>query len=84
MNEKELPIIKDISKIAAYVAEGIFSGENTIEIENESYKINTFAKSGLKYVDIDEFRFVEQNPNKSSKWAKMAREGKKIVWIRNW
>ncbi|MHA1298488.1 MAG: hypothetical protein ACTSO9_03495 [Candidatus Helarchaeota archaeon] len=35
----------------------------------------------MRYVDIDEFRFIEQNPSKSSNWAKMAREGKKIVWV---
>ena len=71
----------DVSKIAVPIAEGIFSAKNTIQIEGESYKVKIFTKSGLRYVDVGEYRLVEQNPQKSSKWAKMAREGKKIVWI---
>ncbi|MFX0140095.1 MAG: hypothetical protein ACFFDN_41015 [Candidatus Hodarchaeota archaeon] len=71
----------DLSKIAIIVVEGIFSGKDIIEIENKSYKVKVFTKSGLRYVDLEGYRIIEQNPNKSSKWAKMAREGKKIAWI---
>lgn len=35
---------------------------------------------GLRHTDYDGFRFIQQNPNKSSKFAKEAREGKKITW----
>lgn len=73
--------IEDLSKVAVKVAEGIFSGKNSIEIDNKSYKVQVFAKSGLRYVDIGYYRIVEQNPKKSSKWAKMAKAGKKIVWV---
>ena len=71
----------ELSKIAILVAEGIFSGKSTIVIENKSYKVKIFTKSRLRYVDIEGYRIIEQNPDKDSKWAKMAREGKKIVWI---
>ena len=74
-------LIKDISNFAPIVAEAMFNNEKSVEVEGNTYNINVFPKSGLKYVDIDEFRFVEQNPNKNSNWAKMARAGKKIVWI---
>jgi hypothetical protein len=40
--------------------------------------INTIG--GLRYADYDGFRFIQQNPNKSSKFAKEARGGKKITW----
>ena len=71
----------DISKIAGPIAEGIFSDKDIIEIEGESYKVKVFTKSGLKYVDVGEYRIVEQNPKKSSKWAQMARDGKQILWV---
>jgi hypothetical protein len=71
----------ELSKIAVLITEGIFSNKDMIKIENKSYKVKIFAKSGLRYVDVEGYRIIEQNPNKSSKWAKMAKEGKKIVWI---
>ncbi len=71
----------DISKIAILVAEGIFSDKKTFEIEDKKYTVNILLKSGLRYVDLGGFRFIEQNPDKSSKWAQMAREGKQIIWV---
>ncbi len=73
--------IKDLSKIAPKIAEGIFSGDKTIQVEDTSYKVGILHPSGLRYIDAEGYRFIEQNPKKSSKWAKMAKDGKKIVWI---
>lgn len=42
-----------------------------------------FPQSGLRYVKLDTrgTLLIEQNPNKKSEWAKLAREGKRIAWV---
>jgi len=54
-----------------------------VEVEGESYAARETAKSKLKQVD---FRFegralrgLEQNPETKSRWAKMAREGGRVM-----
>jgi hypothetical protein len=54
-----------------------------VEIDGETYSVKQTAKSKLKQID---FRFggrellgLEQNPNTKSRWAKLAREGKKVM-----
>lgn len=37
--------------------------------------------SGIKYCEWEGFKFLEQNPNKDSPTGKLAKEGKKILWI---
>ena len=59
----------------------IFSDLDSVEINEVTYPIKITSRAGLKYIEIDEFKFMEQNPNKSSKWAKMAQNGTRIIWI---
>ncbi len=42
-----------------------------------------FPQSGLRYVKLDTrgTLLIEQNPNKKSEWAKLAREGKRVAWV---
>jgi len=43
--------------------------------------VRRFARSGLRYVLLaGEAILVEQNPQKSSEWAKLARGGHRIAW----
>jgi hypothetical protein len=58
----------------------IFQGEKNVEIDEIEYPIKKFS-SGIKYVDLFGYRFIEQNKNKKSEWGKKAREGHKIMWI---
>jgi len=58
----------------------IFEGKKSVEIDDIDYPIKKFS-SGIKYVDLFGYRFIEQNRNKKSEWAKKAREGHKIMWI---
>jgi hypothetical protein len=58
----------------------IFQGEKTVEIDEIEYPIKKFS-SGIKYVDLFGYRFIEQNKNKKSEWGKKAREGHEIMWI---
>jgi len=45
-----------------------------------TYSIEKTSKSKLRSVEIDGLTFVEQNPNKESRWAQLAREGHQIMW----
>lgn len=43
--------------------------------------VRRFSRSGLRYVELpDDAILVEQNPKKSSEWAELAREGRRIAW----
>ncbi len=45
--------------------------------------VSKFKQSGLRYVKLDTrgTLLIEQNPNKKSEWAKLAREGKRVAWV---
>ena len=58
----------------------IFEGKKEVELEGIEYAIKKFS-SGVKYVDLFGYRYIEQNRNKKSEWGKKAREGSKIMWI---
>lgn len=58
----------------------IFDNKKHVEIDDVEYPIKKFS-SGIKYVDLFGYRYIEQNRNKKSEWAKKAREGHKIMWI---
>ena len=62
------------------IYKAIFNGKKTVEIDEIEYPINKFA-SGIKYVDLFGYRFIEQNRHKKSEWGKKAREGHEIMWI---
>jgi hypothetical protein len=62
------------------IYKAIFEGKKEVEIEGIGYPINKFS-SGIKYVDLFGYRYIEQNRNKKSEWGKKAREGHKIMWI---
>ncbi|KKN05302.1 hypothetical protein LCGC14_1088750 [marine sediment metagenome] len=62
------------------IYKAIFSGEKKVEIDEIEYSIEKFS-SGIKYVDLFGYRYIEQNRNKKSEWGKKAREGHKIMWI---
>ena len=61
----------------------LVDGANSIVIDGTIYLVKTTARHGLKRID---FRFdghelsgLEQNPDTKSRWAVMAREGKKVM-----
>ncbi len=58
----------------------IFEGKKSVEIDDVEYPIKKFS-SGIKYLDLFGYRYIEQNWRKKSEWGKKAREGHKIMWI---
>jgi len=62
------------------IYKAIFGSKKKVEIDEIDYSIEKFS-SGIKYVDLFGYRFIEQNRNKKSEWGKKAREGHNIMWI---
>jgi hypothetical protein len=54
-----------------------------VTVDEESYPVRRTSRSKLREVDfkIEDrgLRGVEQNPDTNSRWAKLAREGKKVM-----
>jgi hypothetical protein len=55
----------------------------TVALNEESYPVRRTSRSKLREVDFKfedrAVRGVEQNPDTNSRWAKLAREGKKVM-----
>lgn len=44
--------------------------------------VKRYRRSGLRYVDLGgDAVLVEQNPKKTSEWAKAARDGRRVAWV---
>ncbi len=58
-------------------------GQDTIKLEGERSAVKTTKGKGLRIVSflVGEHGFdgIEQNPQTSSRWAQLAREGKRIM-----
>jgi hypothetical protein len=54
-----------------------------VALGDSSYHVGRTKRNGLKQIDFDfgdqEYCGIEQNPLTKSRWAKLAREGKKIM-----
>jgi hypothetical protein len=63
--------------------QSLVDSKKIVEIDGETYSVKQTAKSKLKQIDFRfegrELRGLEQNPNTKSRWAKLAREGKKVM-----
>ena len=55
----------------------------TVKLGTDSFPVRSTPKSGLRQVDFtfegNEIRGLEQNPKTKSRWAQMARSGKKVM-----
>ena len=63
--------------------QALVDGAKFVQIGNERYPVRETPRRRLKQVDFrfedKELRGLEQNPDMKSRWAKMAREGKKVM-----
>jgi hypothetical protein len=63
--------------------QSLIEKRKTVEIDGETYSVRQTSKSKLKQIDFRfedrDLRGLEQNPNTKSRWAKLAREGKKVM-----
>ena len=63
--------------------QSLMEGAKAVELNGERYPIRQTAKRSLRQVDFvvdgNEIRGLEQNPSTKSRWAQMARSGKKVM-----
>lgn len=63
--------------------QGLVENAKTVQLGTQRYPVRLTPKRGLRQVDFvfegDEIRGLEQNPQTKSRWAQMARSGKKVM-----
>ena len=57
----------------------------TVRLEDRSFPVRRTSRSRLREVDFQfegyELRGLEQNPETASRWAQLARQGKKVMQV---
>jgi hypothetical protein len=74
-------ILENMREKALIAYEAIFSNQESILIDGIDYSMEKTPKANLRFFKIEGYSFLEQNPKKSSHWAKLAREGSLIMWV---
>src|SRR6266478_576933 len=63
--------------------QALVENSKTVELGTERFPVRTTPKRGLRQVDFvfegKEIRGLEQNPQTKSRWAQIARSGKKVM-----
>ena len=63
--------------------QALVENSKVVKLETERYSVRRTPKRGLRQVDFvfdgNEIRGLEQNPETKSRWALMARSGKKVM-----
>ncbi|MFW9956048.1 MAG: hypothetical protein ACFFD3_15995 [Candidatus Thorarchaeota archaeon] len=73
--------IEEVEEVARLVYNAIFQDMSSVEIGGEECPIKKTSKSKVRLVKYGDFTYIEQNPHKSSQWAKEAQEGHQIMWV---
>ena len=67
--------------------QALVENAKAVNVGGESYPVRRTAKRGLRQVDFvfdgNEIRGLEQNPDTKSRWAQLARSGKKVMQFLN-
>ena len=72
--------LENMEEAAKKAFEAIFNNDKRMEWEGKQRIIKHSAR-GLRFVVIDRYTFLEQNPKKNSVWGKLTRDGHKILWV---
>src|SRR4030088_2833380 len=63
--------------------QSLIENAKTVQLGTESYPVGRTPKKGLRQLDFvfdgNEIRGLEQNPDTKSRWAQLARSGKKVM-----
>ena len=63
--------------------QSLVENKTTVTLAEESFPVRSTAKRKLKQIDFQfdgkDLRGLEQNPDTKSRWAAMARDGKKVM-----
>lgn len=74
-------MVENLREKALKAYEAIFNDQETVEIEGRVYNMEYTSIQNLRKFRIEGYNYIEQNPDKGSRWAEMAREGHKIMWV---
>jgi len=70
-------ILKEVSRRT------LVDGAREVDVGGKKFAVKKTARKRLRQVDFEfageEYRGLEQNPETKSRWAQMAREGKKVM-----
>ena len=65
--------------------QALVENAKAVKVGGESYSVRRTPKRGLRQVDFvfdgNEIRGSEQNPDTKSRWAQLARSGKKVMQV---
>ena len=70
-----------IDEVALHVYHAMFGNQESVMIEGKRYPIRKTHRLGLRIVEAGQYVFLEQNPEKDSRFGAMARKGKKILCV---
>lgn len=63
--------------------QALVENAKSVKLENRSFPVRRTSRSGLREVDFQfeehKLRGLEQNPETRSRWAELARQGKKVM-----
>ena len=63
--------------------QALVEGARSVRLANRSFPVRRTSRSRLREVDFQfeayELRGLEQNPKTASRWAQLARQGKKVM-----
>ncbi len=80
--EPEEIMTRDEALISVW-RQALVEDAKTVELEGRRYPVQRTSRHRLRQVDFtldgEELRGLEQNPETASRWARMAREGKKVM-----
>jgi hypothetical protein len=55
--------------------------ESSVKIKGIEYPLLKTSASKIRHVKIGSYTFIEQNPQKASRWGAMAQNGHRILWV---
>src|ERR1700745_3117801 len=77
-----MPLSLEDALLTVY-QQSLVENRKTVTLEEESFPVRVTAKRKLRQVDFRyegrDLRGLEQNPETRSRWAAMARSGKKVM-----
>src|SRR6266481_8167135 len=77
-----MPLSLENALLTVY-QQALVENRKTVLLEDKSFPVRVTAKRKLKQVDFQydgkDLRGLEQNPETKSRWAAMARSGKKVM-----
>ena len=67
--------------------QALVENASVVELDGKRYPVRITPRKGLRQVDFgfdgSEIRGLEQNPDTKSRWAQLARSGKKVMQFLN-